>query len=152
MYSSINSPHKIFVYCAGKTCQQADPCASNPCANGGRCSAFDSHFICTCPPSFHGPTCRLDVNECAMTPSPCQNSGVCINEVGSYRCRCPLEYAGTHCERPFQPCQPSPCVNGGTCTQTSDTGYACTCLPGKGKVCVWLHACVSVCDMMQIGN
>lgn len=125
---------------AGKTCQQADPCASNPCANGGQCSAFDSHFICTCPPNFHGPTCRLDVNECAITPSPCQNNGVCINEVGSYRCRCTLEYAGTHCERPFKPCQPSPCANGGTCTQTSDTGYACTCLPGKIRwgVCVYI--------------
>lgn len=115
----------------GKTCQQADPCASNPCANGGQCSAFDSHYICTCPPNFHGQTCRQDVNECAISPSPCRNGGTCINEVGSYFCRCTPEYAGTHCERLYHPCHPSPCRNGGTCLQTSDTTYACTCLSGE---------------------
>uniref|UniRef100_A0A8C1RDL0 Neurogenic locus notch homolog protein 1 n=1 Tax=Cyprinus carpio TaxID=7962 RepID=A0A8C1RDL0_CYPCA len=119
-----------------KTCQQADPCASNPCANGGQCSAFESHYICTCPPNFHGQTCRQDVNECALSPSPCRNGGTCKNEVGSYLCLCPPEYAGTHCERLYHPCHPSPCRNGGTCLQTSDTTYACTCLPGfTGQTC-----------------
>uniref|UniRef100_A0A8C1V3N2 Neurogenic locus notch homolog protein 1 n=1 Tax=Cyprinus carpio TaxID=7962 RepID=A0A8C1V3N2_CYPCA len=121
---------------AGKTCQQADPCASNPCANGGQCSVFESHYICTCPPNFHGQTCRQDVNECALLPSPCRNGGTCMNEVGSYLCRCPPEYAGTHCERLYHPCHPSPCRNGGTCSQTSDTTYACTCLSGfTGQTC-----------------
>uniref|UniRef100_A0A8B9LFM0 Neurogenic locus notch homolog protein 1 n=1 Tax=Astyanax mexicanus TaxID=7994 RepID=A0A8B9LFM0_ASTMX len=103
------------------------------------CSAFESHFICTCPPNFHGQTCRQDVNECALSPSPCRNGGVCVNEVGSYRCRCPAEFAGTHCERPFHPCHPSPCTNGGTCVQTSDTGYTCSCLPGKFQNPVLTH-------------
>uniref|UniRef100_A0A8C2KZS5 Neurogenic locus notch homolog protein 1 n=1 Tax=Cyprinus carpio TaxID=7962 RepID=A0A8C2KZS5_CYPCA len=121
---------------SGKTCQQADPCASNPCANGGQCSVFESHYICTCPPNFHGQTCRQDVNECALLPSPCRNGGTCMNEVGSYLCRCPPEYAGTHCERLYHPCHPSPCRNGGTCSQTSDTTYACTCLSGfTGQMC-----------------
>uniref|UniRef100_A0A9J8A3C5 Neurogenic locus notch homolog protein 1 n=1 Tax=Cyprinus carpio carpio TaxID=630221 RepID=A0A9J8A3C5_CYPCA len=121
---------------SGKTCQQADPCASNPCANGGQCSVFESHYICTCPPNFHGQTCRQDVNECALLPSPCRNGGTCMNEVGSYLCRCPPEYAGTHCERLYHPCHPSPCRNGGTCSQTSDTTYACTCLSGfTGQTC-----------------
>ncbi|KAL0163327.1 hypothetical protein M9458_042723, partial [Cirrhinus mrigala] len=82
-------PHELYNddvnFCAfaGRTCQQADPCASNPCANGGQCSAFESHYMCTCPPNFHGQTCRQDVNECALSPSPCRNGGACINEVGS---------------------------------------------------------------------
>uniref|UniRef100_A0A8P4KDC2 Neurogenic locus notch homolog protein 1 n=1 Tax=Dicentrarchus labrax TaxID=13489 RepID=A0A8P4KDC2_DICLA len=107
----------MFPFCLdnGKTCQLANPCASNPCANGGQCSAFDSTYICTCPPAFHGQTCKQDVNECAQTPSLCLNGGVCVNEVGSYHCRCPQEYTGQHCDSPYMPCSPSPCQNGGTC-------------------------------------
>lgn len=115
----------------------ANPCASNPCANGGQCSAFDSTYICTCPPAFHGQTCKQDVNECAQTPSPCLNGGVCVNEVGSYHCRCASEYTGQHCETPYMPCSPSPCQNGGTCIQKGDTTYDCTCLPGN----VWISPC-----------
>lgn len=114
----------------GKSCQLANPCASNPCANGGQCSAFDSTYICTCPPAFHGQTCKQDVNECAQTPSPCLNGGTCVNEVGSYHCRCPQEYAGKHCDSRYMPCSPSPCQNGGTCVQKGDTTYGCSCLPG----------------------
>ena len=115
----------------GKSCQLANPCASNPCANGGQCSAFDSNYICTCPASFHGQTCKQDVNECAQTPSPCRHGGVCVNEVGSFHCRCPQEYTGQHCETPYLPCSPSPCQNGGSCTQKGDTAYECSCLTGS---------------------
>uniref|UniRef100_A0A8C5FCE1 Neurogenic locus notch homolog protein 1 n=1 Tax=Gadus morhua TaxID=8049 RepID=A0A8C5FCE1_GADMO len=115
---------------SGKSCQLANPCASNPCANGGQCSAFDSNYICTCPASFHGQTCKQDVNECAQTPSPCRHGGVCVNEVGSFHCRCPQEYTGQHCETPYLPCSPSPCQNGGSCTQKGDTAYECSCLTG----------------------
>lgn len=121
----------------GKTCQLANPCASNPCANGGQCSAFDSTYVCTCPPAFHGKTCKQDINECAQTPSPCLNGGVCVNEVGSYHCRCPQEYAGQHCETPYMPCSPSPCQNGGTCVQKGDTTYDCSCLPGNTQTCIF---------------
>nr|XP_023663695.1 neurogenic locus notch homolog protein 1-like [Paramormyrops kingsleyae] len=121
---------------SGKTCSQADPCASNPCANGGQCSPFESHYICTCTPTFHGQTCKVDVNECAQSPSPCKNGGTCVNEVGSYRCECPREYTGKHCEVLYRPCSPSPCLNGGTCMQRGNTTYECTCLPGfSGQHC-----------------
>lgn len=115
----------------GKTCSQADPCASNPCANGGQCSPFESHYICTCTPTFHGQTCKVDVNECNQGPSPCKNGGTCVNDVGSYRCKCPREYTGKHCEVLYRPCSPSPCLNGGTCMQRGNTTYECTCLPGR---------------------
>lgn len=121
--------HRFFVS-SGKLCQQADPCASNPCANGGHCSAIESHYVCTCTPFFSGQTCKQDVNECDASPSPCKNDGVCINDVGGYRCKCPAEYVGKHCESRYLPCNPSPCHNGGTCIQKGETSYECSCVPG----------------------
>lgn len=121
----------VFVFLfTGKNCLQADPCASNPCANAGQCNPFDSDYICHCTPFFSGQTCRQDVNECAQIPSPCKNGGVCENEVGTYRCSCPSEYTGKHCETLYQPCNPSPCLHGGTCVQKGETSYECSCLPG----------------------
>lgn len=114
----------------GKTCQQADPCASNPCANGGQCLPFESSYICGCPAGFHGPTCRQDVNECSQSPGPCLHGGTCLNEPGSYRCVCRASHTGPQCELPYVPCSPSPCQNGGTCHPTGDTAHECTCLPG----------------------
>uniref|UniRef100_A0A673LH75 Neurogenic locus notch homolog protein 1 n=1 Tax=Sinocyclocheilus rhinocerous TaxID=307959 RepID=A0A673LH75_9TELE len=120
----------------GKNCHQADPCASNPCANGGKCSPFDSDYICHCTPFFSGQTCKQDVNECAQSPSPCKNGGVCENEVGTYRCNCPAEYTGRQCETLYQPCNPSPCYHGGTCMGT----YRCNC-PAEytGRQCETLY-------------
>lgn len=117
---------------AGQLCQQANPCASNPCANGGHCSAIESNFVCTCTPFFSGTTCKQDVNECDRArPSPCRNGGLCVNEVGGFRCHCPAEYTGERCESRYLPCSPSPCHNGGTCVQKGDTSYECSCVPGK---------------------
>lgn len=127
----------LLCYFPGKTCQAANPCASNPCANGGLCSALESTYICKCPRAFTGQTCKQDVNECAQTPSPCLNGGVCVNEVGLYHCRCPQEYTGQHCENPYLPCSPSPCQNGGTCVQKGDTAYDCSCLPGMAQTCIY---------------
>lgn len=114
----------------GKTCQQADPCASNPCANGGQCVPFDSSYVCKCTLGFHGANCKEDVNECSRTPPICKNGGTCINEIGSFQCSCRQAYTGQTCEQLYVPCYPSPCQNGGTCRQTGDTTHECSCLPG----------------------
>lgn len=120
-----------FCVLSGQDCTKADVCASNPCANGGRCISTESVFICTCTPFFTGITCKQDVNECDTSPSLCRNGGLCINEVGGYRCQCPPEYVGKYCESRYLPCNPSPCLNGGTCIQKGETSYECSCVPGN---------------------
>uniref|UniRef100_A0A8B9P6V7 Neurogenic locus notch homolog protein 1 n=1 Tax=Apteryx owenii TaxID=8824 RepID=A0A8B9P6V7_APTOW len=121
----------------------ADPCASNPCANGGQCVPFEAHYICRCTAGFHGANCKQDVNECNISPPICKNGGSCTNEVGTYQCSCKPAYTGQNCEHLYVPCNPSPCQNGGTCRQTGDTTYDCTCLPGRGLLCHLDDACIS---------
>lgn len=136
----------MFNLLSGKQCERADPCTSNPCANSGQCSAFDSQYICTCTRFFTGMTCTQDVNECDANPSLCRNGGTCVNEVGGYRCRCPPEYVGELCESRYLPCNPSPCQNGGTCIQKGETSYECSCVPGKITGCVKLQKShVTIC-------
>ena len=57
--------------------------------------------------------------------------GYCVQEHGGgYRCACLGGYEGQNCDEPVfsrisrqtgtSPCDPSPCQNGGTCTETMD--------------------------------
>jgi len=38
-----------------------DPCASNPCANGGTCIAEGNSFRCECRGGFGGPRCQAGI-------------------------------------------------------------------------------------------
>lgn len=116
----------------GTQCEQEDSCTSSSCFNGGACTSLPNKtFSCTCPPGYDGSRCQNDVDECAREPALCLNGGTCINVPGLYRCNCPPRYTGPKCETSYVPCSPSPCMNGGTCRQTSDTSYSCHCLPGE---------------------
>ncbi|KTF92353.1 hypothetical protein cypCar_00008339 [Cyprinus carpio] len=123
----------------GQHCEQEDTCLSSPCANGGICHALPNReFSCTCPSGYHGPHCLNDTDECAFSPPVCKNEGICLNTPGSYRCNCQPSFTGPHCETDYVPCFPSPCLNGGTCRQMTDTTYICHCLPaqvGVGQFC-----------------
>uniref|UniRef100_A0A674MY80 Notch receptor 2 n=1 Tax=Takifugu rubripes TaxID=31033 RepID=A0A674MY80_TAKRU len=115
----------------GPGCEYEDSCLSSPCANGGTCSTLSGgSYTCSCLPGYTGRHCLNDTDECAATPSICQNEGTCINTRGSYKCMCALGFTGKHCESSYIPCSPSPCLNGGTCNQNSETSYSCHCLPG----------------------
>lgn len=117
----------------GQDCSQIDACATNPCANGARCTNWNNVYNCSCPPGFQGKNCRNDIDECRK-PGKCLNSGVCLNTLGSFRCECLNGYSGRTCEIPTQPCAPSQCLNGGTCHQTGDHTYECACLPGTSRL------------------
>uniref|UniRef100_A0A8C5KFS9 Notch 3 n=1 Tax=Jaculus jaculus TaxID=51337 RepID=A0A8C5KFS9_JACJA len=124
------SPTRATLVSAGPDCSLPDPCLSNPCAHGARCSVgSDGRFVCSCPPGYQGRSCRSDVDECRMG-GPCRHGGTCLNTPGSFRCQCQAGYTGPLCENPTLPCAPSPCRNGGTCRQSSDVIYDCACLPG----------------------
>lgn len=65
-----------------------DHCKSYPCQNGGTCFNMFDTFRCECPQNWEGPTCVVDVNECARfagTDLGCQNGATCFNVPGSYQ-------------------------------------------------------------------
>ncbi|XP_058456836.1 cubilin homolog [Malaya genurostris] len=111
-------------------------CKTSPCQNGGTCiSLFDS-FVCQCPRNWEGPTCAMDVNECAEfagTDLGCQNGATCKNTPGSYSCICAGGWQGIHCNSRTQDCMTSgsELCGHGTCVQIKEEpGYRCICEQG----------------------
>ena len=118
----------------GTFCEHRNPCASNPCTNGGSCvQLFDNpeRHRCYCPPGFTGLNCESDINECEM--EPCGNRlGVrCENTIGSFNCHCPDGLSGQFCSETmvFNCSAFQPCSNGGTCVGKLG-GYECICPNG----------------------
>lgn len=65
-----------------------DHCKIYPCQNGGTCFNMFETYRCECPSNWEGPSCSIDVNECARyvgTDLGCQNGATCINTQGSYQ-------------------------------------------------------------------
>ena len=99
--------HDAMVNCGGsctaRVCPPAvHPCSSNPCLNGGSCSAtlldlFDhfAWFNCSCPPGWDGPTCESDVDECLS--EPCQNGATCVDLIDAFECECSPSFSGSTC-------------------------------------------------------
>jgi hypothetical protein len=50
-----------------------NPCALQPCLNGGQCISAVSSYQCQCAPGFAGTTCELDARICQMQ-QPCGQS------------------------------------------------------------------------------
>ncbi|XP_041987673.1 basement membrane-specific heparan sulfate proteoglycan core protein-like isoform X2 [Aricia agestis] len=81
---------------------------------------------------------RGDIPEVESVCSQCRNNGYCTNPDAS-ACICQPGFTGTYCESrlplsnimrpPRDPCNPSPCRNGGTCKMERGTrlNYTCDC-------------------------
>jgi low-density lipoprotein receptor-related protein 1 (alpha-2-macroglobulin receptor) len=103
-------------------------CTCQPNYYGTYCEYF---FTTTLPTTT--PVTVTRKNPCL--PNPCLNNGYCLsyfssNEAWLYACQCQQNFYGNNCENyyvsttvpttvitlpPPNPCQPSPCYNGGTC-------------------------------------
>jgi len=69
-------PRGLYYHPESRRCERKlgpleNPCASQPCLNGGQCVQTDvSSFQCQCPTGFDGKICELDARVC-QTQQPC---------------------------------------------------------------------------------
>ena len=110
----------------------------------------------TCPTTASiGPNCNVSFNPCDLM-DPCQNDGTCFNDnttLLGFLCLCPPNIAGVECENDYRICQNDTCWNNGkltvkmnqkkvlfpfhyagTCLETSNSTYLCTCAAGWQNV------------------
>ncbi|MFS8068067.1 MAG: calcium-binding EGF-like domain-containing protein [Byssovorax sp.] len=51
----------------GGTC--VDPCAVQPCENGGACAASGTSYTCSCAPGYSGTNCEINIDESSGRPA-----------------------------------------------------------------------------------
>ena len=93
----VSKLHYKTVACFDALLSLDDPCASQPCMNGGTCMRDNGGFRCVCPPGYSGSRCEI---RDACQSNPCMNGGTCqaINGNGGYQCICPPGFSGLRCE------------------------------------------------------
>lgn len=119
----------------GFNCVDINECDSeNACAIGVRCHNIIGSFVCgSCPTGFDGDgrICSPS-NVDACHSSTCHKLAFCSPSLNGVLCSCPLGYTGSGygsngCSpQPNHHCASNPCLNGGSCTNTS-TSYICYC-------------------------
>nr|XP_026693146.1 protein crumbs homolog 1 isoform X3 [Ciona intestinalis] len=134
----------------GAHCQtNINECEDKPCLHNGSCIDGIAKFTCICNNTgYMGPICEDEINECNEL-QPCSNGGLCTDLVNAYNCTCLPGYIGTHCEHTIaeqidiDECLSTPCVNGGTCHQRSNTNIYGSIIKGnfsydnsEGFVCI----------------
>ncbi|XP_065829855.1 uncharacterized protein [Oscarella lobularis] len=125
---------------SGARCEiVTDPCAAEPCLNGGRCLRNDDYAIgyeCRCTDQFEGKRCEMLRGACR--PNPCRNGGACLEDDSArgYACVCAFGYRGSRCDKRANPCDGKPCRNGGTCRRAASGSFKCSCAyPYAGETC-----------------
>ncbi|KPP79465.1 protocadherin Fat 3-like [Scleropages formosus] len=104
-----------------------DPCQTDPCQNGGRCSSVPSgEFECSCSPQFTGERCEAKVTACDL--NPCQNGATCQSMGDSFLCVCQSGFTGLTCEEDIDECESEACENGVACVNVPGAFY-CNCTP-----------------------
>ncbi|KAK3929465.1 Cadherin-related tumor suppressor [Frankliniella fusca] len=126
--------------------RRLDPCAVNPCQNGGACRRQGGHvhghvhghghqdYTCVCPAHAEGRHCERERGD-ACSDNPCRNGGSCRGDGASFFCLCRPGFRGNQCEAVADSCRPNPCLHGGACVALKP-GYRCTCPEGRyGRHC-----------------
>ncbi|CAI2356035.1 unnamed protein product [Caenorhabditis sp. 36 PRJEB53466] len=99
----------------GNHCEQTDFCASNPCANNGKCHLSQDSFVCKCPPGFSGLVCDISLSPFQLTQKSklqCEypscaivsGNGICNAECNNVAC----DFDGGDCSgnrTPFAKCK-----------------------------------------------
>ncbi|KAK6619712.1 hypothetical protein RUM43_012470 [Polyplax serrata] len=131
-----------------KVTVKSDNCGENAdCSNKGICfsNASMEGFECQCCQGYIGPHCE---EKDACYPSPCKSNSICVDlsqghDGETFQCLCPygegrnvnVGYKGKTCEERTDPCESSPCENGGKCS-TNQTEFHCECPTGyAGERC-----------------
>lgn len=118
---------------AGTNCQEnVNDCPGHLCQNGATCVDGVNSYTCQCPPSFTGPYCNQDVDECALRPSVCKNGATCTNTHGGFSCICVNGWTGSDCSENIDDCAGAACFNGATCHDRVGS-FFCQCAPGTAE-------------------
>ncbi|XP_064548318.1 protein serrate [Drosophila montana] len=64
-----------------------------------------AEFTCGCVAGWTGPTCEINIDECAG--GPCEHGGTCVDLIGGFRCECPPEWRGDVCQVDVNECEAS---------------------------------------------
>lgn len=106
------------------------PCSNNPCQNGGSCSARGNDYVCQCPASYTGKNCQsgslfIEVF-CLSSMHPINNIWTLLrkNTIS-------IEYFNVDniavVVSTVPACDSAPCQHGGTCSDSGNGSYTCTC-------------------------
>ena len=109
-----------------------DDCAQALCHDYSTCIDLIGNYSCSCGPRWTGRHCDVFLGS-LCNDTICKNGGVCKDtfDKNNYTCTCKPRYIGRNCELPFNPCDSSPCEQGGTCSTLGDDDFQCSCPPGQ---------------------
>ncbi|CAJ0587335.1 unnamed protein product, partial [Mesorhabditis spiculigera] len=73
--------------------------------------------------------CQSSYDKCIAIPPACPAHSSCSTMIDNVQCTCSSGWTGANCDQAIStnPCDSTPCQNGGTCTKVSSTAYTCSC-------------------------